>query len=123
MASRSRGNRVRYHQPRSRQNGAEEESETEGGVHDGREGVRLHPARLHQEAGRAVRVRVADALRQAVPEPRRTAPGVRINQAGAHLHGPDRGSRPRTSSLQERAVHRCSHEGNQDRANQPGNLT
>lgn len=121
VAERSGGNRLRDDQFRSGQSRTQEESQTEETLRPRREGIGLHPSRLHKETGRTVDVQLADEVREALPEQVGVASG--FGQTGNGVHGPSGGGQSRTRPSQERTVHRrqdagrknCPHESGECR--------
>lgn len=83
----------------------------------------MYTARVYKETRRTVRVGVADALRQTLPEPARAPPGFGRCETGTNLHGSNRRRQRRPSPRQERTVHRHTHQGRKDSPNEFGNVT
>lgn len=79
--------------------------------------IGLYTTRVHKEAGRAVDDQLADAVREAVPEPAGAASG--LGQAGDGVHGPGGGGQSGPGAGQERAVHCGAAARRQGRAHQP----
>jgi hypothetical protein len=85
--------------------------------------VRLHITRIHKETGRAVRERLADALRKALPQSAGAALGEQ-RQARDDPAGHRRGGVFGPRVHQGRAVHRSADEKrHQDRTHKHGNIT